>query len=99
MQTVRQPLRLKPSPKAGFPETIRKFMPWRRGCPSAPRSVGAELERLALASPHLLSDLGFAEDPRAGTAHVSVWRNGAFEVAITRDPAPVTARAGIRVTP
>ena len=42
-----------------------------------------ELERLALASPHLLTDLGFCEDRGTGDPAQTIWRRGALRVTIS----------------
>ena len=81
--------------KARFGIWLRKLEPLRR--PSAPRrSLGAELERLARTAPHLLADLGFEEDRAARTPLRSVWRKGAVDVAISREPAVATVRVSLR---
>ena len=93
MSTQENATRLALPRKAHFGIWLRKLEPLRR--PSAPRrSLGAELERLARTAPHLLADLGFEEDRAARTPLRSVWRKGAVDVAISREPAVATVRVG-----
>jgi uncharacterized protein YjiS (DUF1127 family) len=49
-----------------------------------------ELERLALLSPHLLSDIGFRSDA-ASAPDTKVWRRGEFQVVVARSARTVVA--------
>lgn len=50
-----------------------------------------ELERLALLSPHLLSDIGFRHDTAASAPGLKVWRRGELQVVVTRSARTVIA--------
>lgn len=82
-------------PKPARPRLFRFFSVYRKFRPSAGQGLALHLERLALASPHLLPDLGFEEDRRAGNPCRAVWRKGAFVVSISRDPGGTTARVDV----
>ncbi|MEQ8898977.1 MAG: hypothetical protein RID23_18005 [Roseovarius sp.] len=54
----------------------------------AARGLLDELERLALTSPHLLADMGFEIDRRAGSPTRTVWRRAGLCVTIERGGSP-----------
>ena len=86
---------------AGFPVSAlsgsRRRLPFGRGRkPDPVEGVAAgfagDLERLALTSPHLLADMGFEIDGRAGSPTRTVWRRAGLCVTIDRGQGPAAVR-------
>lgn len=75
--------------KAAFFHRIGKIISRRRPRSSSDRLL-EELERLALLSPHLLSDIGFRRDAASGP-DTKVWRSGELQVVVARSARTVFA--------
>ena len=58
-----------------------KFRARPQVVPDAPSTL-AEIERLALLSPHLLADLGFRADPHAAGPGSMAWRKDGMTVTV-----------------
>lgn len=41
------------------------------------------LERIAVSTPHLLSDIGFVRDPKASSSLETIWVNGSLRLSIS----------------
>ena len=68
--------------KSAFFHRIGKFVSRHKQWSSSDRLL-EELERLALLSPHFLSDIGFRPDA-ASAPDAKVWRRGELQVVVAR---------------